>query len=407
MTVGSAPRSNIDHYWIRGPWVVLELGIERGCLEIKNGKIIQIAQKIPANISANILIKEYSPELYLIPGMIDLHIHGSLGFDVMDGTPEALKIISQNLIKTGTTAYLATTMTESVSTIEKALINIGDYRVNQIPEWGAEILGAHLEGPFISPSRMGAQNPGFIHKPDINLFKHWQVISNQSIRLVTLAPEVEGALELVKYLSETGVVASVGHSDASFAQAKKSMDCGVTHCTHLYNAMSSFHHRTPGVALAVLEDSRVRAELIADGIHVDPAVISFTLKTKGAAGLVLVTDAMRAQCLKDGAYDLGGQKVDVKNGAARLSEGKSAGALAGSVLKLNEAFANIQKFSGCGILAAVKMCCENPAKQLGVFNQKGSININKDADLVVLDAKANVLATICRGLELYQVKTEE
>lgn len=391
-----------SHYWIRGPWVVLPSGIDRVCLEIKQGKIIQIARSVP---SQAVLIKDYPKEFFLIPGLIDLHIHGSVGFDTMDGTPEALKKISQNLIKTGTTAYLATTMTESPSRIEQALKNIAEFKNLQVqkPELGAEVLGCHLEGPFISADRMGAQNPEFIQKPNIALFKSWQNLAQGSIKLVTLAPEVSGMIEFVDYLVKSGVVVSVGHSDASFVDTKKAIDHGVTHCTHLYNAMSAFHHRKPGVALAVLEDSRVRAELIADGIHVDPAVLNFTVKTKGASHLVLVTDAMRAQCLKDGEYDLGGQKVVVNAGAARLAEGSSAGALAGSVLTLSQAFSNIQKFAGCGLESAVKMGSENPAKQLNIFDHKGSIEVGKDADLVVINAKAEVQATLCRGLELHHL----
>ncbi len=395
-----------DHYWIRGPQVLTEEGLDFFCLEIKQGKIIQIAKAISYNshnshnFNNPIPIYDLPSDLYLIPGLIDLHIHGAMGFDVMDGSREALSQISQALVKQGTTAYLATTMTESEEKISQALQNIADFKKNKNSKiTGAEILGVHLEGPFISPNRMGAQNPEFIKKPDIDLFKKFQDLAQGEIKLVTIAPEVPGAQELIKYLTQTGVVSSIGHSDANFSESKQAIDLGVSHCTHLYNAMSSFHHRTPGVAVAVLGDERVRAELIADGIHVDPEVLKLTLKIKTAEQLLLVTDAMRAQCLCDGEYDLGGQKVWVKQGAARLA----SGVLAGSVLTLNQAFFNMQNYTGCSLKEAVKMASENPAKQLGIFDRKGSIKIGKDADLVLLDAKASVRATLCLGQWVYKI----
>lgn len=402
-----------EHYWIRGPLVLTEECLDFLCLEIKQGKIVQIAKQIPevyldSNLK-NTKIVDFSSELYLIPGFIDLHIHGAMGFDVMDGSIEALDQISQALVKEGTTAYLATTMTESESKISQALKNIAEFKKNYKNKnyennkiIGAEILGVHLEGPFISPSRMGAQNPEFIKNPDINLFKKFQDLSEDQIKLVTVAPEVCGASEFIKYLCQMGVVVSIGHSDANFSESKKAIDSGVSHCTHLYNAMSSFHHRNPGVVVAVLGDDRVRAELIADGIHVDPAVLALTLKIKTPDKLLLVTDAMRAKCLSDGEYDLGGQKVFVKSGAARLA----SGVLAGSVLTLNKAFSNIQDYTGCSLQEAVKMASENPAKQLGIFDQKGSIKINKDADLVLIDQAGRIHATFCHGQLVYLLKQE-
>jgi len=396
-----------DHYWLRGPVVLTEETMDYLCLEIKSGKIISINKIIPQsqNHPVFIPIYDFSSDYYLIPGFIDLHIHGAMGFDVMDGSLEALEKISEALVKEGTTAYLATTMTDSESKISQALINIAEFKkfknknlnLKNLKSSGAEILGVHLEGPFISPNRMGAQNPEFIRAPEINIFKKFQDLAEGQIKLVTMAPEVPGASEFIKYLCEMGVVVSIGHSDANFLEAKKSIDSGVTHCTHLYNAMSSFHHRTPGVAVAVLGDDRVRAELIADGIHVDPNVLALTLKIKTAEQLVLVTDAMRAKCLSEGEYDLGGQKVFVKSGAARLA----SGVLAGSVLTLNKAFSNIQDYTGCSLKDAVKMASENPAKQLGIFDKKGSIKINKDADLVLIDKAGQIHATFCQGNLVY------
>ena len=392
------------HFAIVGPEILTETGLQRGVLEIDAGYIKNIHASVES-LPKGLFILNYPENYYLLPGMIDLHIHGSFGFDTMDGSEDALSQISQSLAKKGTTGYLATTMTAPPNLIEQVLAAVKIYKENNI-QTGAELLGVHLEGPFISPNRMGAQNAEYIQKPNIKLFKKWQEISGNNIRLVTIAPEVEGAWDLIKYLKDTGVTVSLGHTDASCKVALQAIDHGATHCTHLYNAMSALHHRTPGVALAVLKDSRVRAELIADGIHVAPEMLDLTLKIKTSEKLVLVTDAMRAQCLGEGEYDLGGQKVWVKNNSARLA----SGVLAGSVLTLDQAFFNIRDFTGCDLKDAVKMACENPAKQIGVFDQRGSIKIGKKADLVLLGSEnaeglknlkaqsaQKIQAVFCRG----------
>lgn len=375
--------------WIRGPKVVTPEGVINACVEIESGKIASIASEVPS--SAKTL--DFDSGTFLIPGFIDCHIHGAAGADVMDASVDALQKIRKALAKRGTTSFLATTMTQTNDAIEKALATVANVRAEQTSQDGAEILGVHLEGPFISPDKMGAQNPDFIQSPDLTVFKKWQSVAGDAIRLVTLAPEVPAAHEMIKGLVEMGVVVSIGHSNADFNMAIASFDEGVTHATHLYNAMSGFDHREPGVAAAVLADDRVQAELICDGVHVCPQMLSTTVKLKGVSHLLLVTDAMRAACSSEGEYDLGGQKVLVKDGAARLENG----ALAGSVLTMDEAFANIQHFGKIGLMDAVEMGCVNPAKQCRIYDKKGSIEVNKDADLVVLDANFQVITTLCQG----------
>jgi N-acetylglucosamine-6-phosphate deacetylase len=229
------------------------------------------------------------------------------------------------------------------------------------------------------------------------LFKKWQNIAQGSIRVVTMAPELEEGFKLAVYLKETGVVVSIGHSDALYEEAAEAIQKGVTHCTHLFNGMRGLHHREPGVAGAVLLHDEVRCELISDGIHVRPEIIRLVYQIKGKDGIILITDAMRAKCLGQGIYDLGGQQVTVDHSKATLADGT----LAGSILKMNNAVKNIMQFTGCSLVDAIQMAAANPAKQLGIFDRKGSISVGKDADIVVLDDSFEIAMTICRGNVAY------
>ncbi|RYI27994.1 N-acetylglucosamine-6-phosphate deacetylase [Bacillus infantis] len=330
----------------------------------------------------------------LAPGFIDLHIHGAGGADTMDSTPEALQTIARTLPAEGTTSFLATTITQERSLIEKALANAAAYK----PEGTeAEMLGIHLEGPFINEKRKGAQPLEHILKSDVELFKAWQEKSGQLIRLVTLAPELEGGKELVRHLAETGVIASIGHSDADYEEVREAVEAGATHVTHLFNGMKGLHHREPGTAGAALLFKELIVEMIADGVHVRPEMIKLALNSKGMDGMVLITDSMRAKCLKNGTYDLGGQDVTVKDGMALLEDGT----LAGSILRMKDSVKNMTKFADITLAEAVKLASENPAKQLKVFDRKGSIAEGKDADLTVLNENMDIVLTICRGKVAY------
>ncbi|MEH7238755.1 N-acetylglucosamine-6-phosphate deacetylase [Bacillus sp. JJ1562] len=370
--------------------------IEKGFIEIDGEKITRVGQMADFHASDKDEVIAFDDSYSLIPGMIDLHIHGASGADVMDATPDALETMTKVLPKEGTTSFLATTMTKTKDDIENAIGNIADF----IPKQNlgsAEILGAHLEGPFLSPKRAGAQHPDNIINPDVELFKEWQTLSGDNIRLVTLAPEEPGGLELTTHLKNTGVVASIGHSDAVYDEVEAAIEAGVTHATHLFNGMRGLHHREPGVAGAVLLHNEVKCEMIVDGIHIAPKMVKFAYKNKGSEGSILVTDAMRAKCLGAGMYDLGGQEVIVNEERAVLKDGT----LAGSILKLNDAVRNMMKFTDCSLQDITEMTAVNPAKQINVFDRKGSIKAGKDADLVIVNDQLEVIMTFCRGKLAY------
>jgi len=355
--------------------------------------------KIHAILNQDQAIKQFPsaekmdfPEAYhMIPGFIDMHIHGAHGKDVMDANDEALHVISQTLAKEGTTAFLATTMTAEKQAIENALIHVRNHM--QHPSVGAEILGAHLEGPFISKEKTGAQSVQYIIPPNVADLQYWQAISENAIKLVTLAPEIEHSEKLIHYLKQQQIIAAMGHSNATYQQAMSAITAGCSYATHLFNAMRGIHQREPGIITAALMSEKMNVELIADGVHVHPALIDLVYKIKGKDKIILITDAMRAKCLCDGRYDLGGQTVEVKNAIPRLVDGT----LAGSVLTMSTALKNILAFSGCDLTDAITMTSVNPAKALGVFTRKGSIAERKDADLVILNEAMQVVMTICGG----------
>ncbi|MFC4076382.1 N-acetylglucosamine-6-phosphate deacetylase [Salinithrix halophila] len=340
------------------------------------------------------------PGYHLVPGMIDIHIHGADGADVMDATPTALETIASALPREGTTSFLATTLTQAPHRIEQALSNAAAYRKKEPAPGKAEMLGIHLEGPFISKKRAGAQPTTHIHPPDLSILKQWQALAEGAIRIVTLAPEEPGALALIHWLREADILPSIGHSDATLAEMDEAVRAGALHVTHLYNGMRGIHHREPGVAGAALLRDELTAELIADGIHCRQEMIELAFRMKTRERLILITDAMRAKCLKNGTYDLGGQSVLVEDGKATLPDGT----LAGSILKMGDAVKNMIRYAGCTLEDISYMTAVNPARQLGVFDRKGSIAPGKDADLVILDPNFSVAATFCRGQLSYEKK---
>lgn len=327
---------------------------------------------------------------YLSAGFIDLHIHGCFGDDTMDDDDSSLRNISGSLTATGVTSFLPTTMTMRQSAISQT---IGRIRSLMGREPGALILGCHLEGPFISEEYKGAQDSTYIRRPDFDIIKEFLDV----IRIITLAPEEEGSGEFIEKCTRMGIVISIGHTGASYKQAMEAISKGATHITHTFNGMPPLHHREPGVVGAAM-DSSVSCELIADNIHVDPAVQRILLKVKGVDGIVLVTDAMRACLLEEGEYDLGGQRVLVKGEAARLASGN----LAGSVLTINKALKNFRANTGVSITEAVRTVTENPAEILGVWDRKGSIGEGKDADMVLFDEDFTIFGTFIGGKKVYE-----
>lgn len=386
---------------LTGATVFSESGVlEDGYLIIRGERIAEIGKGADALDLGDYEVLNLPSSASVVPGMIDLHIHGAAGADVMDGTEEALKTMASVLPQEGTTSFLATTMTQSQEAIETALQTTRDYMGTQNPPGEAEILGLHLEGPFISPKRAGAQPPDYIKNPDVELFKEWQERSGNAIRLVTLAPEEPGGYELASHLKETGVVASIGHSDAVYEEVVKSIELGVTHATHLYNGMRGIHHREPGVVGAVMLHEEITTEIIVDGIHSRPEMVKLAYANKGNERIVLITDSMRAKCMGNGSYTLGGQDVTVNGNEATLADGT----LAGSILKMKDAALNMRAFTGCSTEDIIQMTAVNQAKELGVFGRKGSLAAGKDADLVVLNEEKEVLYTFCRGKLSYEQK---
>ena len=363
-----------------------------GDILVEGGKISRVAEKI--NAKAELHVDATGKNWTAFPGFIDVHIHGAGGHDAMDATPEALNGLAAALPKEGTTSFLATTMTQSDTAISAALENIREF---QAQEGQAEMLGVHLEGPFISDKQAGAQPVEHIAEPSYPLFRKWQKLSGNRIRLVTLAPETANGLTFIKSLAEDGVIASIGHSDGTLEEVQAAVRSGASHVTHLYNRMSPFHHRNPGVVGAALTEDGLTVEVIADFIHSHPTAVELAFRQKGAQRLILITDAIRAKGLAPGVYDLGGQDVQVTQRDARLADGT----LAGSILTMETAVKNIQSITGCSLNELVLMTSANAAKELGLAN-KGRLQAGADADIAILDDSSNVQMTICRGTIAYR-----
>ncbi|CAA6818882.1 MAG: N-acetylglucosamine-6-phosphate deacetylase (EC [uncultured Sulfurovum sp.] len=347
-------------------------------------KIVALSQDVPENTELM-----DAQGLYLSAGFIDIHIHGSNGYDVMDGTEEALAEMSKSILQTGTTSFLATTMTMSKEDIYCALLNVQNFEQKS----GAKILGVHLEGPFINVAKKGAQNDKYVQKPNMELILPFMDI----VKMITLAPEVDGAREFIEYLSKEypHVLLSVGHSNASYEECKESFSWGVSHATHLFNAMNPLHHREPGIVGAVLEADEVSFDVIADLIHIHPSFFNLLTKLKKEQ-LILITDAMRAGCLHCGVSDIGGQKVIVKDGEARLEDGT----LAGSVLKMNEALKNFYEHTDISLPELLATVTTIPAKKLGL--NKGLIEKGFEADFVLFNEAFEISEVYVDGDIVFQ-----
>ena len=299
---------------------------------------------------------------WVVPGFIDLHVHGGGGADFMDGTVEAARQVARTHARYGTTTLLATTLTGAGADIARCLEAAAEAR-NAPGEGEARIAGAHLEGPYICAARRGAQPEQFIRPPDWDEMQGWMRISEGFVKKITLAPEVEGALEFIRTASKAGVACSLGHTNATYEQALAAADAGASQVTHLFNAMTPLAHRHPGMVGASLTDSRLLLELIADGVHVNPAVIQMAVKAAGAGRIALITDAMSGASMPDGTYELGGNPVIVQGGTATFEDGLT---LAGSVLTMNRAFLNIQRYAGVAPQVASAMASANAARALGL-----------------------------------------
>jgi N-acetylglucosamine-6-phosphate deacetylase len=335
----------------------------------------------------------------IAPGFIDVHIQGAGGADVLDGTPEVLETISKTCTRFGTTAFLATTVFRPGGNnhhLALAAESVGR------DLGGAHVLGIHLEGPFISVQKRGMIQPQCICPPSSEVLEEIQDATNGHLRMMTIAPELPGSLPVVRSLVESGVIASFGHSSASFEQTIEGFGAGISHVTHLFNAMPSIHHRSPGPLVAIFQTNHISAQLITDGVHIHPAVLRLAFEKLGPNRSIPITDGMQAIGLGDGKFVYNGVEYESKQGAARYKDGT----LIGTALGLNEMLRKLMELTDCPLETAVKMVTENPARLLGLHDRKGSIAAGKDADLVLLEDDLSVCATIVAGRIVFEKQGE-
>ncbi len=355
----------------------------------ETGKIAGIVDSVPSD--AEIIDAAGN---YVAPGLVDIHIHGYLGEDTCDAKPEGIKKMAYGVAKNGVTAFLPTTMTVAKDEIIAALNAVRSLKEESKTWDGAEIIGVHAEGPFINPSKKGAQAEENILVPDADF-----ILENADIiKSVTLAPEMDKEHKCIKKLAaESDVLVSMGHTDATFDEAVSAVKDGVSHATHLFNAMSALAHRNPGVVGAALACDNVSTEVIADTFHINPGLYSIIAKAKGDK-MVLITDCTRAGGMPDGEYDLGGQPIFLKGIECRLADGT----IAGSVLKLNSAVKNVLDHTSLPVHEVFKMASLNPASAIHCADRIGSLEAGKDADIIIADENINILRTIKKGRTIYE-----
>jgi N-acetylglucosamine-6-phosphate deacetylase len=358
---------------------------------IEDGRIDSIATRESSQLPAGARVLDY-PGATIGPSFFDVHIHGSAGHDVMEGTPQALDAIGRFLASRGTAAYLATTVTASLDATLRALDSLAN-EIAKLPEPGrARPLGIHLEGPFLSHEKRGVQPAEHLLAPSTATFDRMVDAGRGHVRLITIAPELPGAEELIRHAVSRGVRVSMGHSNATMAEAKAGVAAGATSATHTFNAMRALDHQEPGILGTVLTSDELYSELICDGIHSRPEIIRLWWKAKGAERGILVTDAMAAAGMPDGEYQLGGFPVQVKDGRAT-----ARGVLAGSVLTLDRALSNFVQFTGAGVEQGLCLLSRNPAAMTGLDHRAGSVVPGRAANLVAIDAQGKLLASIIAG----------
>lgn len=359
-------------------------------LKIRHGRVQEILSvDAPQALSADPMI--YEPGTSVAPGLIDLHVHGARGRDLMDGTLESLQTVSETLARHGTTSFLATTLSASESDTEIAVRGMAAQTGTVLD--GACLIGIHLEGPYLNPLRRGTHNTDHLKLPSVPAFRRLVELSGNIIRKVTVAPEIDGALRLIREAVGLGIPVSLGHSNATWEQAKAAVDAGASHATHTFNAMRPLHHREPGILGLVLTDDRVFAEIIADGIHVHPAMVKLLVRTKKVEKVLLVTDGISAVDMPDGDYPLGDKTVVVRQGECRDHEG----VLAGSTLTLDRAVVNVIRWLECPLAQVLATASAYPARSLGMETHKGRIAPGADADLIFLDPSMTVVKTMVGG----------
>lgn len=365
--------------------------VESPVLVIEDGRVLAVKPR--GQMEAPASAKHFDfPEMTIAPGFIDIHIHGNAGHDVMEADDSALAAIGRALAKHGVTSYLPTTVSAPEDRLLRALEHLGKSISRLDNGEGAHPLGIHLEGPFISHAKRGVHPPESLVPPSAQQFERFWQASAGTMRMMTIAPELPGALETIQLARKVGVHASLGHSNATYQEAQQGISAGAEHATHTFNAMRALDHREPGVLGAALTHDRLTADIIADGVHVDPSIVKLFLAAKGEERAILITDAISATGMGDGRYKLGGLEVEVKGNRCDYQ-----GRLAGSVLTLDRAVRNTMTFAGWTLQQAIRLVTHNPARLLGLTQQKGTIAPGSAADLVVLTAGGEVVQTFVAG----------
>jgi N-acetylglucosamine-6-phosphate deacetylase len=372
---------------------------------VEQGRVLEISCRSSQQVPARVSVFDLGNGI-MAPGYVDLHLHGSAGYDVMDDSAEALPAIEQLLIRHGVTSYFPTTVTAPMDIILRALERLANAietrerhleqdlgRQNADDKNRAFPLGIHLEGPFISHARRGAHPPENLLAPTLTLFERFWQAARGRVRMMTIAPELENAPQVIAEAARRGVCVSLGHSDADFAATERGIAAGAHHATHAFNAMRPLDHRSPGILGVVLTDRRVSADIIADGVHLDPAIVKLVADSKGPEQTVLITDSISATGMPDGRYRLGSFEVDVRDGKC-----KANGKLAGSVLTMDRAVRNLARFAEWDLPQAVTAASRNPARVAQIAN-KGVLAVGADADFVVLSPEGDVLRTFIGGVE--------
>jgi len=369
--------------------------VERPVLLIDEGKIVDIFSQVNRPAPQGPRLVDFGDAI-LAPGFVDIHIHGAAGYDVMSADAAGLAAIERLLAAHGVTGYSPTTVTaaidQTLSALERLATAIEQAEQGRASNARAQPLGIHLEGPFISHSRRGVHPSANLQRPSLNLFDRFWQAARGRVRLMTIAPELEGAMEVIAEAARRGVCVSLGHTDAELETAQAAIAAGARHATHAFNAMRPLNHREPGIIGAMLTDSRLSADIIADGIHVHPAVVDLFLKAKGSDLSVLITDATAATGMPEGRYRLGDMEVEVKDGRC-TAEGK----LAGSVLTMDRAVRNVMQFAHWNLQDALRPATLNAARVAGL-GQRGKLEPGCVADIAVLNSRGEVKSTIARGV---------